>query len=92
VKIKVTKKNIEQGVRGSYTECPVALAFLDSGLFELPYVESSYVIEYSEAKPWTNRRFKLPSAVAKWIEEFDLRRRTGSEFEFEFDGTLEFDA
>jgi len=83
VKIKVTKKNIEQGVRGSYSECPVALAFLDSGLFGLPYVESPYVTECSRTSPLTNRRFKLPREVTKWIEEFDVTGK-GSEFEFEF--------
>ncbi len=69
VKIKITKKNIEQGVQDCVGNHPVALALRDIG-FDTPCVTSKTISFYNK-KTETRYYYKVWEELAKYIENFD---------------------
>jgi hypothetical protein len=74
MKIKVTQKDIDKGIRSSYYYCPIAHAFKRAvkNNNELDCcVASSYIVYRPDDK---RNRYKLPKKARKFIEHFDNYR------------------
>lgn len=76
--VVITQDHIDKGCRGSYGNCPVALACLDAGL-EHPWVSASFV-NYGPGG-W-EFSFVTPDDVHQRIITYD---KTGFMEPFEFD-------
>jgi hypothetical protein len=77
--ISVTQKHIDEGLRGSCTSDPVALAMKDAGLFH-PWVSPSGLSWEDERK--TAFHTSVPDEVLDFMRNFDNIRFVDP-FEFE---------
>lgn len=67
VKIRVTAENVRKGVRNSFTNCPISLALINSGI--KGFVASTTVLsELFGGSPI----FSLPRSAQRFIKSFDL--------------------
>lgn len=71
--LHVSQKNINNGVKGSASYCPIADSLKEQG-YEHPSVWGGKVV-YVERRPnghSVRRRFGLPRSAMKFIRDFDL--------------------
>lgn len=78
MKIKVTRKHIEQGERLETRSCPIALAFKDLGWGSVQV----YTLKVYKKKK--GKKYLLPSSAIKFITKFD-EGKTVRPFTFELD-------
>ena len=82
MKIRVTREHIRRGRRCDSTECPLALAMREAGLYE-PAVSKDVCYwgsSYNDPQPYGTAR--LPDQAQAFINRFD-EDLTGEPFEFE---------
>ena len=83
MKISVTQKHIDAGVRGSCSQDPVALALREAG-FHTPWVSSSGIRSYDSTRKKV-QDFELPDDVLQFMRDFDNLVPV-EPFEFELEG------
>lgn len=82
MKITVTQKHINSGLRGSCTKDPVGLALKDAGLVDIWVSPTQLRYRLSNGDlVWT----PIPENVEAFIRNFDNNRHTEA-FEFELEG------
>lgn len=80
MKISVTQAHIDNGVAGSCTHDPIALAMKEAGL-EKPWVGVTYLCWRVNHRDYFIR---VPDSVLEFMKAFD-NRRDAEPFEFEVD-------
>ena len=80
IRIKVEKKHIQDGKRGSPAYCPIALAIEDAGYWH-PVVDKEVAEFVDSEKEWT-WEFDLPTEARSFIMKYDAGREVRP-FEFE---------
>ena len=78
MKIQVTQQHIDNGVRGSTTSDPVALAMKSAGL-EKPWVSPAYLAWRKDNKDYS---VLAPESVLEFLKRFD-NGLPSEPFEFE---------
>ena len=73
MKVKVTPKHINQGLRRSYRQCPVALAICDAytGAAPVVLVDSDHAKIHEDYKD--SVCYDLPYEAVAFIKNFDVR-------------------
>ena len=67
MKISVTQKHIDAGVRGSCSSDPIALAMREAGL-DRPHVGPTYITWRKDFKDYS---VETPADVLEFMEQFD---------------------
>lgn len=72
MKIRVTKKDIKNGVRESFTQCPIAKAVRRAGVC-FYQINKGAVILHGETTSEGGHKIKLPASAKRFIGRFDTR-------------------
>jgi hypothetical protein len=70
MKIKVTQKNIDEGLRGSCTKDPISLAMKDAG-FHIPWVSTSGISFHGRFGRENYEEYQTPEEVLSFMVKFD---------------------
>ena len=70
MKIEVTQKDIDEGVQGECTLCPIALAFKRSSNFKRVYVNGKTIDVWYRGDQGI-KTYKLPKKAQTFVKRFD---------------------
>ena len=82
MKIEVTQKDIDKGVQGEYTLCPIALAVKRITNFKRVYVNGKSIDVLQTAK--AAKSYELPKKAQTFVKRFD-RQEPVKPFSFELE-------
>ena len=84
MKIQVTQKHIDNGIRGSCSSDPICLAMKDAGFYR-PWVSPDRIVVMGFNGAVSKQEFKIPESVAYFMLDFDNGRNSWP-FEFQLEG------
>ena len=70
MKIEVTQKDIDEGVQGECTLCPIALAFKRSSNFKRVYVNGKSIDVWNRCDQGI-QTYELPKKAQTFVKRFD---------------------